>query len=190
MTSLLYEKTKIKKTCKGNYSVYNELWWSSVARVSEFYQGKPQIQTYMRSLDFSMLAIQIWTMEFLRAQSNSHPQAVGSTDWHPRRSQRNQGSLESYVQGMLTGTWKCYKESLLHLGSAFLCRNKELLCLDSSCRGWALTGGLRDVEFPTWVVQRAQTSWALLCAPRLLAFTVQGALTVRLQLCFEECEGA
>lgn len=46
------------------------------------------------------------------------------------------------------------------------------------------------MEFPTWVVQRAQTAWALPGPPQLWVPTVQGAPSVRLQLCSKECEYA
>lgn len=144
-----------------------------------FIKESPKSKLTRESLDFSMLAIQIWTMELVGAQNNSHPQATQNTDWPLGDHNVTRAAWSPVCKG-------CW----LILGSAFLCRNKELLCMGSSCRGWALMGGLRDLEFPTRVGQRAQTSWALLCAPRLLAFTVQGALIVRLQLCFEECESA
>ena len=46
-----------------------------------FIKETPKSKLKHESLDFSMLAIQIWTMELVGAQSNAHPQAVWSTDW-------------------------------------------------------------------------------------------------------------
>ena len=78
-----------------------------VSRVSDFYQGKPQIQAYT------------WKPWFFNAgnsdlnngtcRSTKQLPSSGYTEhWlAPGRSQCNQGSLESCVQGMLTDTWKC-----------------------------------------------------------------------------------
>lgn len=62
------------------------------------------------------------------------------------------------------GCWQVLGRSIkkvcVHLGNTFLCRNKGLLCHYFPCSG-------RLREFPTWVVQRAQTGWALLCPKAL-----------------------
>lgn len=46
-----------------------------------FIKESPKSKLTRESLDFSMLAIQIWTMELIGAQNNFHPQAIWNTDW-------------------------------------------------------------------------------------------------------------
>lgn len=90
----------------------------------------------------------------------SHPQVVSSTD----RSLVDYYKMRVVCSPVSKGCWQVLgsivKKVCVHLGSTFLCRNKGLLCRYFSCSG-------RLREFPTWVVQRAQTGWTLLCPEAL-----------------------
>lgn len=129
-----------------------------------------------------MLAIQIstTTTEFVGTQNIPCPQAVSSPDWPPgdpsvTRVVWNSVSKECW-QVLRGVTEKVY----VHLGSMFLCRNKEYYTIISHAEAGDSWEGSRDLKFLTWVVQRSQTDWALPCARRLLVPTVQEAPVLRL----------
>lgn len=97
-----------------------------------------------------MLAIHIstTTTEFVGTQNIPCPQAVSSPDWPPgdpsvTRVVWNSVSKECW-QVLRGVTEKVY----VHLGSMFLCRNKELLYHNFPCRGWGFLGGLKRFKIP------------------------------------------